>query len=33
MFRIGTFSQLTGVTVKALRYYDHVGLLKPAEVD
>ncbi|MFW5692532.1 MAG: MerR family transcriptional regulator [Chloroflexota bacterium] len=33
MFRIGLFSQLTGVTIKALRYYDRVGLLKPAEVD
>jgi DNA-binding transcriptional MerR regulator len=33
MFKIGTFSQLTGVTVKALRFYDRVGLLKPAEVD
>jgi DNA-binding transcriptional MerR regulator len=33
MFKIGTFSQLTGVTVKALRYYDRVGLLKPTEVD
>lgn len=33
MFRIGAFSQLTGVTVKTLRYYDEVGLLKPSEVD
>ncbi|GAB4511062.1 MAG: MerR family transcriptional regulator [Anaerolineae bacterium] len=33
MFKIGAFSQLTGVTVKALRHYDRVGLLKPAEVD
>jgi DNA-binding transcriptional MerR regulator len=33
MFKIGTFSQLTGVTVKALRFYDRMGLLKPAEVD
>ena len=33
MFKIGAFSQLTGVTVKALHYYDRVGLLKPAEVD
>jgi DNA-binding transcriptional MerR regulator len=33
MFKIGTFSQLTGVTIIALRYYDRVGLLKPAEVD
>lgn len=33
MFRIGSFSQLTGVTVKTLRYYESVGLLQPAEVD
>jgi DNA-binding transcriptional MerR regulator len=33
MFKIGAFSQLTGVTIKALHYYDRVGLLKPAEVD
>lgn len=33
MFRIGAFSQLTGVTIKTLRYYDRVGLLKPEQVD
>ncbi len=33
MFKIGMFSQLTGVTIKTLRYYDEVGLLKPSEVD
>lgn len=33
MYRIGQFSQLSKVTVKALRYYDEVGLLKPAYVD
>lgn len=33
MFKIGAFSQLTGVTVKALRYYDRVALLKPTQVD
>lgn len=33
MYRIGQFSQLAKVTVKALRYYDEVGLLKPAYVD
>jgi DNA-binding transcriptional MerR regulator len=33
MFKIGAFSQLTGVTIKTLRYYDRMGLLKPAEVD
>jgi DNA-binding transcriptional MerR regulator len=33
MFRIGDFSRLTDVSVKALRYYDEVGLLKPTYVD
>lgn len=33
MFKIGDFSRLTLVTVKALRHYDRLGLLKPAEVD
>lgn len=33
MFRIGDFSKLTLVTVKALRHYDDIGLFKPAEVD
>ena len=33
MFRIGDFSRLTQVTVKALRHYDSLGLLKPAHID
>lgn len=33
MLRIGEFSKLTKTTVKTLRYYDKVGLLKPAFVD
>lgn len=33
MFRIGDFSRLTRVTVKALRHYDELGLLRPARVD
>lgn len=33
MFKIGEFSKLTQVSVRMLRYYDEVGLLKPAEVD
>lgn len=33
MFRIGDFSKLSRVSVKTLRYYDQVGLLKPARVD
>jgi len=30
MFKIGDFSKLSQVTVKALRHYDRIGLLKPA---
>lgn len=33
MLKIGEFSKLSKVTVKALRYYDKVGLLRPACVD
>lgn len=33
MFRIGEFSKLTQVTVRMLRYYDEVGLLKPNQID
>ena len=33
MFKIGDFSKLSKVTVKALRYYDEIGLLRPARID
>jgi effector-binding domain-containing protein len=33
MFKIGDFSRLSLVSVKALRYYDEIGLLKPVKVD
>ena len=33
MFRIGDFSRLSQVSIKALRFYDEVGLLKPTFVD
>lgn len=33
MFRIGQFSKLTQVSIRMLRYYDEIGLLKPANVD
>lgn len=33
MFKIGEFSKLSRVSVKTLRYYDEIGLLKPVEVD
>lgn len=33
MFKIGEFSKLCKVTIKALRYYDKLGLLKPDYID
>lgn len=33
MFKIGDFSKLSRVSVKMLRHYDEIGLLKPAYVD
>jgi DNA-binding transcriptional MerR regulator len=33
MVKIGYFSRLSQVPVKTLRYYDQIGLLKPAHVD
>ena len=33
MFKIGDFSRLSFVTVKTLRFYDEIGLLKPVKVD
>ena len=33
MYKIGEFSRLSRVSVKTLRYYDEVGLLRPSEVD
>lgn len=33
MLKIGEFSKLVQVSVPTLRYYDHIGLLKPVEVD
>ncbi len=33
MYKIGAFAKLSGVTVKTLRHYDELGLLKPARVD
>jgi len=32
-YRIGEFASLSGVSVKALRFYDEIGLLRPAGVD
>ena len=33
MFRIGEFSKMGKTTIKTLRYYDDIGLLKPEEID
>jgi DNA-binding transcriptional MerR regulator len=33
MFKIGDFSRLSQVSIKALRYYDEIGLLPPAHID
>lgn len=33
MFKIGDFSKLTQVSIRMLRYYDEMGLLKPAKID
>ena len=33
MLKIGDFSKLAQVSVKTLRYYSDLGLLKPAWID
>lgn len=33
LYKIGMFSRMNHVTVKALRHYDEIGLLKPSYVD
>lgn len=33
MYRIGAFARLGHVTVKTLRFYDEIGLLRPAWID
>lgn len=33
LLSIGRFARISGLTVKALRHYDDVGLLRPARVD
>ena len=33
MYRIGLFSKISKVTIKTLRYYDEVNLLKPEYID
>src|SRR5262245_15605237 len=33
LLSIGRFARLSGLTIKALRHYDEIGLLRPARVD
>jgi effector-binding domain-containing protein len=33
MFKIGDFSKLSQISIKALRHYDQMGLLKPVRID
>lgn len=33
MFKIGEFSRLTQISIRMLRYYDEMGLLKPEYID
>lgn len=33
LYRIGIFSRMNQITIKTLRYYDEVGLLKPRHID
>ena len=33
MLKIGDFSKLSRVSIRMLRHYDEIGLLKPAETD
>lgn len=33
MFKIGDFSRLTRVSIRMLRHYDEIGLLKPQSID
>jgi DNA-binding transcriptional MerR regulator/effector-binding domain-containing protein len=33
LYKIGLFSQMNRVTIKALRYYDDIDLLKPSYID
>ena len=33
MLKIGEFSKLSRISIRMLRHYDEIGLLKPAEID
>lgn len=32
-YRIGEFARLSGVSIKTLRFYDEIGILRPARID
>ena len=31
LYRVAEFAKLAGVTMRALQYYDRIGLLKPSQ--
>ncbi len=33
MFKIGKLSEITGISIKTIRYYEEMGLIRPIEVD
>ena len=33
MMKISAFAKVSGISIKTLRYYDELGLLKPAHID
>ncbi|PQP89314.1 helix-turn-helix domain-containing protein [Paenibacillus sp. AR247] len=33
MFKISAFAKMSGISIKTLRYYDELGILKPSAVD
>ncbi len=33
LYKIGEFSNITGSSIRTLRYYDQIGLFKPKEID
>ncbi len=33
MYKIGEFAKLTGASIRTLRYYDKIDLLKPDDID
>ena len=33
MYKIGEFSEMTNTSIKMLRYYDEIDLIKPSYID